>query len=245
MIWVVLFFIIILISAALAFRSMKDYEEFPENLSLNTIFYVGNPQNFSEDSLKKLHRVFSRGKQFFSFERLNKGKERALVVYGPREILEMLPELNLIEIEDYLADANALDYNNTGNKVSVNQTLTWLVEPKANNKKPLHVGSEIKNLGLSEDQKFFIQVVCSPEDNEVAENFQSTLRLMAVDEDPIKKITLAKNLKQAWELATGLNIHEDNFPEQKKFESFKQRSLIPKEVTQLPLRGQDIFTLLS
>lgn len=210
---------------------MKDYEEFPESLSLNAIFFVGNPQNFTEESLKKLREFFANRKQFFSLERLNKGKERALVIFGPRDIVEILPELNLVEIEDYLADAN--------------QTLTWLVEPKVNDKKPLHVSREIKDLEFGESQKFFIQIVCTPEDERGPESFQSTIRVMVVDEDSIKKIVLAKELKQLWVVATGLNLRENNFPEQKKFESFKQRSLVPREVTPFIMSGHDIFALIS
>lgn len=245
MIWIVLFLIIILVSAVLAFRSMKDYEEFPESLSLNALFFVGNPKNLSLESLKKLHEAFSSRKQFFSIERLNKGKERALVIFGPRDIARILPELNLLEIEDYLVDTNAIDYNNTDKKAGVNQTLTWLVEPQVNNKKPLHVDSGIKNLELLENQKFFIQIVCVPENERSSENFQSTIRLMVVDNDPTGKIDLAKKLKQSWETATGLNIQVDNFPEQRKFESFKIRSLVPREVTKFSLSGYDIFALVS
>lgn len=245
MVWVILFLIIIFVSAVLAFRSMKDYEEFPESLSLNAPFFVGNPQSFTEESLKKLYKAFSDRKQLFSIERLNKGKERALVIFGPRDLIEILPELNLLEIEDYLADVNSLNYDNTDKKVGINQTLTWLVEPSVNNKKLLHVGSGIKNLDISENQKFFIQIVCIPEDNRISNNFQSTVRVMVVDNDPMEKIILAKKLRQLWEEDTGLNFREDNFPEQKKFESFKIRSLIPKEITQFPLSGYDVFALIS
>lgn len=245
MLWIVLFFIIILISAILAFRSMKDYEEFPENQSLNALFFVANTQNFTEETVGKLHEVFFDRKQFFSLERLNKGKERALVIFGPRDIPEILPDLNLIEIEDYLADPNTLGYSDIEKKVGVNQTLTWLIEPPVNDKKPLHVGMEIKNLVLGDNQKFFIQLVCIPEEKRADSSFQSTLRIMVVDEDPIERVVLAKDLKQVWKTSTGLNIHEDNFPEQKKFESFKQRSLIPKEVTRFSLSKSDITTLIS
>lgn len=245
MIWIALFLIIILVSAVLAFRSMKDYEEFPESLSLNAPFFVGDPQNFTEGSLKKLHKAFVKGKQFFSIERLNKGRERALVIFGPKDIAEILPELNLIEIEDYLVDTNILEYDNTSKKVNVNQTITWVIEPKVNDKKPIHVNGGIRNLGLGENQKFFIQIVSIPEENKSPEGFQSTIRVMVVDNDPMEKIVLAKKLKQSWETDTGLNMREDNFPEQKKFESFKQRSLVPREVTQFPLSEYDIFSLIS
>lgn len=224
---------------------MKDYEEFPESLSLNTLFYISNPQNFTEESIKKLRDAFTSRKQSFSIERLNKGKERALVIFGPRDLPEILPQLNLIEIEDYLTEVNDFEQGYSDKKVGVNQTLTRLVEAKINDKKPLHLGGGINNLELGEGQKFFIQIACFPENKRDSNSFQSTARLMIVDKDPVEKVVLFKRIKILWETATGLNIHEDSFPEQKKFESFKQRSLIPEEVAPFPLTSGDIFSLVS
>lgn len=245
MIWIVLFFIIILVSAVLAFRSMKDYEEFPGSENINSLFFVANSQNFTENSLKKLHKAFLNSKQFFSLERLNKGQERVLVIFGPREIPEILPELKLVEIEDYLADPNSLEQNNMDKKASVNHALTWLIEGKLN-KKPLHIGEELKNLDLGKDQQFHIQIVAIPEAAITdLEKFQSTIRVMVVEDDSIERVALAKILTQGLEQATGFNRHQDNFPEQKKFESFKQRSLVPKEVTPFSLSCQEIYALLA
>ena len=140
MLWIIIFLIIILVSAVLAFRSMKDYEEFPESLSLNTLFYIGKPQNLTSEILTKLHETLSEHKQFFSLERLNKGKERALVIYGPRDLESLFPELNLVEIEDYLTE-NALP--SVDKKVDVNQSLTFLIEPKLN-KKVLHLYMQLR-----------------------------------------------------------------------------------------------------
>lgn len=239
-----MFFIIILVSAVLAFRSMKDYEEFPGSENINSLFFVANLQNFTENSLKKLHKSLLSSKQFFSLERLNKGRERVLVIFGPREIPEILPELKLVEIEDYLADPNSLEQK-PDKKVSVNHALTWLVEGKPN-KKPLHIGEELKNLDLEKNQQFHIQIVAIPEAAATdLEKFQSTIRVMVVEDDSFKRVALAKILTQGLEQATGLNRHQDNFPEQKKFESFKQRSLVPKEVTPCSLSCQEIYALLA
>lgn len=228
----------------MAFRSMKDYEEFPESQNLNSLFFVASHQSFSDASLKKLHEAFAQNKQFFSLERLNKGKERALVIFGPRELPEILPEHKLVEIEDYLIDLNQLDQNAIDSKVSVNHSLTRLIEPKLK-KKPLFIGSDLKEFELGENQKFYIQIVCIPEISSHEQEFQTTIRVMVVDEDSIERVSLAKKLAKVLESATGLNIHEDNFPEQKKFESYKQRSLIPKEVVKFSLSGQEISDLLA
>lgn len=245
MIWIVAFFIIILVSAVLAFRSMKDYEEFPENENLNSLFFVGNASAFTEQSLDKLYNAFISGKRFFSVERLNKGKERALVIFGPREIAEILPELKLVEIEDYLADPNLPDQTNIDKKASVNHAFTWLLEPKLNNKKVLHVGDELKDLNLLQAQKFYIQIVCIPQAVSGEGKFQSTVRIMVLENDSIERVALSKKITQIVEIATGLNKRQDDFPEQKKFESYKQRSLIPKEVTPFPLTSREVYSLLA
>lgn len=233
-IWIALFFIIILISCVLAFRSMRDYEEFPESSGLNSVFFIGNTANFTVETLNKLHKFLLNDKQFFSLERLYRGKERALVIFGPGDLKVHLPELNLVELEDYI----------DGEGVSVNQSLTWLIEAKNNPKKILHIGGELKNLEIGPEQKFFIQIVCMPLANHSESTFQATLRVMAVEGDPSTRIQLAKKVDQAFSLATGLNRHEDDLPEMKKFESFKQRSLIPKEVTFFPISAQEIFNIL-
>jgi hypothetical protein len=245
MIWVAAFFIIILVSAVMAFRSMRDYEEFPENLSLNTVFFLGNPQAFTEQTLDKLHGLFLERKHLFSLERLIKGKEKALVLFGPKELAGFLPELNLVELEDYLGE---LDSDITGlnpeKRVSVNQTVTWLIEPKNNAKRQLHLGTQLKELSIGDQQKVFIQVVGEPQKDKEGEYFQSTLRIIVADTDPIERVNLAKKVNQAFTDATGLNKHEDNFPEVKKFESFKKRTLIPKEVADFKLTAQEIFDVI-
>lgn len=246
MIWIVLFFIIILVSAVLAFRSMRDYEEFPDSIATNTLFYIANPQKFNEASLGKLHDFFWDRKQFFSLERLNKGQERALAFFGPKELPEILPELKLIEIEDYVSDLTILDVKSDSEKtVSVNESLTWLLEPKSVLKKSLHVGSEIKEIKLAQNQKFFMQIVCLGENTGGKKDFQVSLRVMVVDPDPVERVLLAKRVSEILETATGLKKHADNFPETKRFDSYKQRSLIPKEVSGFPLDAQEILALLS
>ncbi len=234
MIWIALFFIIILISSVLAFRSMRDYEEFPESSSLNSVFFIGNTANFTVETLNKIHKFLLSEKQFFSLERLYRGKEKVLVIYGSRGLKDHLPELNLVELEDYI----------DGEGVSVNQSLTWLIEAKNNPKKTLHIGEGLKNLEIGKEQKFFIQIVCMSLTNQSESIFQATLRIMVIENDPSTRIQLAKKVDQAFTQATGLHKHEDDFPEIKKFESFKQRSLIPKESAFFPISTREIFDIL-
>lgn len=245
MIWVAAFFIIILVSAVLAFRSMKDYEEFPESLSLNAVFFLGNPQAFTAEALNRLHRLLLENKNFFSLERLIKGKERALVIFGPRELPNLFPELNLVELEDYLGEINpGIESSNLEKKVDANQSITWLIEPKNNIKREMHVGLQLKELNITPQQKVFIQIVGEPTGEKDETYFQSTLRVMVADSDPIERVNLAKIVNLAFQDATGLNKRSDSFPEVKKFESFKQRTHIPKEVADFKLTSREIFDIL-
>lgn len=246
MIWIIIFFIIILISSVLAYRSMRDYEEFPEDLSLNSLFFVGNPAGLTEATLQKMHSLLEAGKHFFALEKLMKGKEKAIVLYGPKEVIQNFPELSLVELEDYLTGGGNLGFDQNESKtVNVNQVLSWLVEPKNNLKKLLHVDKGLVNLVLDDSQKVFIQVVLMPLEKGGQKVFQSTLRVMVADNDPIKRVELAKKVNQSFQEATGLIKREDAFPESKRFESFKQRSLIPKEVAEFYLTDQEILSLVS
>jgi len=192
-----------------------------------------------------MHDFFLNQKQFFSIEKLIKGKEKARVIFGPRDIGKNFPELNLVEIEDYLADESGFLSEDFDKKINVNQSLSWLVEPKNNPKKELHIGDELKNLSVEDNQKMFIQAVLMPMEKQGSAVFQSTLRVMVADPDPIKRVELAKRINQQIFAATGLNKHEDAFPETKKYESFKQRSLVPKEVAEFPFTGEEILALMS
>lgn len=246
MIWIILFFIIILISSVLAYRSMRDYEEFPDTLSLNALFYIGNPQNLTSETLKKLHDQFIQDKQFFSLEKLIKGKEHARVLFGGRGMVHDYPELALVELEDYISDEGSLlSHDDFEKKVNVNQVLSWLIEPKNNPKKLLVVGDELRRLEIENSQKVFVQVVLMPLEKSGESVFQATLRVMIADSDPIKRVELAKSINQIFTQATGLKKHEDVFPESKKFESFRVRSLIPKEVSEFILTGDEVLSLVS
>lgn len=222
---------------------MRDYEEFPDTLGLNSLYFIGNPQSLTVETLKELHDFFLSKKQFFSLEKLIKEKEKAHILYGPGDLEKNFPELNLIEVEDYLGSEKGYDAESE-KKVSVNQSLSWLIDPKNNSKKGLVVNDELKNLTVGEDQKVFVQSVLMPAPGPKPV-FQSTLRVMVVDPDPIKKVELAKKINQLITAATGLNKHEDNYPETKKYESYKLRSFIPKEVAEFPLSGDEIISLIT
>jgi hypothetical protein len=243
LLWIIIFIIIILISSVLAYRSMRDYEEIPDTAVLTSIFYIRSPENLKAEVFRKIHGLLFPQKQLFSVEKLYKGKEKAFVLFGPRELIHQIPELNLIELEDYLAgEGESLMGGDSGKKVDMNQSLTWLIDPKNNPKREIHSGSGLNELAIGNDQKVFVQAVCMPENDM---HFQTTWRIMVADRDSINRVALAKAAERVFGVSTGLNKSTESFPESKKFESFKMRTLIPREIAPFPMSPDEILDILT
>lgn len=98
--WIILFAAVIFISFLLALRSMADFAHHPPTQSV--LFLIRHPQALTSTILDSMHDLMLQGGAIISLERLIKGKESALVIYGPQEILSnYLEALNLLELEDY------------------------------------------------------------------------------------------------------------------------------------------------
>ncbi len=99
----ILFLLIILISALLAFLSMKDFRQEPQQFNQdNGLFLIRKPFALSSKLFDYLHQSCRKLGLIISLERLFKGGESALVIYGPKNILLALAQsLDLIELEDY------------------------------------------------------------------------------------------------------------------------------------------------
>lgn len=101
-IWI-LFVLIILISLLLAYISMKDFPRSPEDVrGDNSLFLIRDSSAFGEEVLYSLYQSASTMGLILSIERLVKGRQSALVVYGPKAILKSFVSiLDLLELEDY------------------------------------------------------------------------------------------------------------------------------------------------
>lgn len=113
--WIVLFILIVPLSYALALKSMKEFVQTPE---VDTSLYlIRNKHKFSEALRLILHELQSSNLSI-AFERLFKGKRSALVVFGPKKLLEKsVPILDLLELEDYTnVDVNSISAWETGEK---------------------------------------------------------------------------------------------------------------------------------
>lgn len=105
--WIILFLLVIAISFVLAYSSMRDYQEVPRNVSRDFgIYLVRATNNLTSEILESIHKQMVSEGLIVSIERLFKGNESALVLFGPKKVLQnFVTVLNLIELEDY-AKAN-------------------------------------------------------------------------------------------------------------------------------------------
>ncbi|MBI2335126.1 hypothetical protein HYU96_05020 [Candidatus Daviesbacteria bacterium] len=165
--WIVLFALVVLISFLLALRSMADFVHQPPVRSV--LFLIRLPRGLNLAVLNSMHDLMRQKGAVFSLERLIKGKESALVIYGPPEILNNFREaLNLLELEDYTGvDPNLLQAWEIGARKgqpvkSINSFFKGL--PAFSENEQLWWQLVLKAQNLTGDERFFqgqIRVVAS------------------------------------------------------------------------------------
>lgn len=254
LIWIIAVIVVAAIAFLLALRSMKDFKETPVTNVPHTLYYLKNSSKLDPNIISKIHQYLLQKNTICSFEKLIKGKEIVLVLYAPTEIKTNLPELELLELEDYLSPINAENGSQVNiNRVSVNQTLGWAISAKNNPKKKLEAKPDfLKLLDLNDDQRFFWQIVCHPlktHDKNAAEDsklgqFQVTIRSLVVDTDPVKRVELAKKMDQEILESTGFIKEARQQTTQQIFEDFQKRTFVPKEVSRFTLCSDEIYTLV-
>jgi len=101
--WLLLFFLVIAISFVMAYRSMRDFQFIPQKTGLEYgLFLIRNPNAITAEFLIDLSNKILQKNLSLSFERLFKGPQSALVVFGPKEqLMAISSHLNLLELEDY------------------------------------------------------------------------------------------------------------------------------------------------
>lgn len=225
--WIILLALVTLISVILAYRSMRDYREIPATLT-HHLYLIRLKGALDSQVMKKLYTFAQNLDSIISLEVLFKGREVAWVIYGPSALFTNFPQLNLLELEDYLADS------------LVDQSFAWVMSTKTS--ASLNLNSHfLEKIELGEEQKFFWQIVCFPETPQ--NNFQVTVRGMVIDKDASQRLGLAKHLIKQIE-QTNLKQNRDETTS-KIFADFKARSLIPREVSQFILTTDQILALLG
>lgn len=184
--WIALFLLIVGISFVLAYRSMRDYQEIPNNTKVEYgLYLVRQMENFNANFLDSISPLILDEGLIISLERLFKGKKAALAIFGPKKVLEkFIPNLNLLELEDYTIDCDSRD-------VSI-----WEMGAKnASLKNPdsLHILTESLSQ-LGEEDQFFWQVILGVKKIKVELFFQTQIRAVVYSKDPLRKKMLTSLL---------------------------------------------------
>lgn len=99
--WMFIFAAVLATSYLLALRSMRDFQEIPGEDENYSLFLIRNLDELTIATLETLHDNFLKSGQIIGFERLFKGHQSALVIFGPARLYGAFRNLDLLELEDY------------------------------------------------------------------------------------------------------------------------------------------------
>lgn len=230
---IVLFLLIIGISFLLAFQSMRDYQKIPKKVAGEySLFLVRKPENFNADILNSIQKQIFTDDSIISIERLFKGSQSALTVFGPREALNNYgSDLSLLELEDYTLN---LDFNNL---------TVWEVGLRGSNKTNQEFSDIFSNLPVfSEDDQFFWQVILSPKKDKEDLMFQTQIRAVLYSTDPVKRKSLGESLQTYGE--SGLVKVPRPYSVEQMMSFYKLRSL-SKETSGPILNAEQVIRLFK
>lgn len=179
MIWLGLFLIILVSSFVLAYLSMKDYQEIPSILE-NSLYLIRNPAAFNEALIINLHEELAKVGSSISLERLFKGEKKALVIFGPKKILQRFGDLQLLELEDY---TNVSKEHVTSFEMELKNDKSFELTP------------------LTENEQFWLQIILQPEKEE---NFKAYFRATVFAQDDRRRSKLSGAFKEGMGLLTFL-----------------------------------------
>lgn len=187
--WVALFLLVVGISFVLAYQSMKDYSEIPaQSEEEYGLFLIRQIDKFDIKFLDSIHELILKHGLIVSIERLFKGSQAALTIFGPKKILAQFSEtLNLLELEDYTLSIDDKDI------------VIW--EIGAKNLKEINL-EEVDNVfsnlpKLDTEDQFFWQIVVGGGRSEEFP-FHTQIRAAIYSKDLLRRkalISLFQNLK--------------------------------------------------
>lgn len=147
--WITLFILVVSVSFVLTALSMRDFSDVLVEKSGYSLFLIRNISNLDKDLLDLIISEINSKGAYISLERLFKGRQSTLVVFGPKKILSLYTDqLGLLELEDY-TDVNV--ENVSGFEVGIKNSGDWEVNPKLFDKIP----------NLYDTEEFWWQVIIS------------------------------------------------------------------------------------
>lgn len=222
--WLVFFLLIIAISFILAFQSMKDFHEVsPETPPDYGLFLVRQIKNLDTKLLDSIRQLMLAEKEILSLERLFKGRQTAVTIFGPKNILARFQsELDILELEDYTL------------KFKDGSVSVWEMGARDSKLNSVPADQIFSNLPqLREEEQFFWQVILNKS--------QVQIRAAVSSNDPMRKkmFTSAQNLNTG-----GLYKIPKPLSNEQMIELYKARSM-GKANEGLNLDSEGIISLMK
>lgn len=174
LLWGLLLLLILAISFVLAKLSMKDYTEIPSSPDFG-LFLMKQQGNLNQELLDLIYDDLQKTNSIISFERLFKGEETALVIYGSKKLLSNYTNtLGLLELEDYTSfDEKDLGVWEIGIKQLTIDNGQWTM------------GDNLPQ--LLEDEQLWWQLI-------ISKGYKCQIKVAVVSKDPVKQQGLAETL---------------------------------------------------
>lgn len=239
MFWFISLVIIGLISFILTLRSLKDYKESLGDEGELGLYHIRQEKALNKQFFDSLIAQFIDTPTTFSIERIKKGDEQAFVLFIPKFLENAFKELNLLEIEDYLQlpDDQILQKHF---QITADESFVMPVEFKHSGQNP----HEFHFPKLEDDQMAGFQIILQPVISKEKKYFQTTMRILAKEKDPNKKVELVKKINSMLEKThTLVPVLESSTL--KNFKEYKTRSGVPDQVKKNYLESEDVLGLLS
>ncbi len=233
MIWLLVLVIIFLISFFLAWASLRDFHEFPKSSHDYASFWIQNPPALTPELIDKIHALSLEKEYIVSFEKIWRKDSEALVIYAPRALINQIPQLSPIEIEEYPA------------KININQTQTLELSPKSNQSLELNLPQHLSGfLKLVADEGFLWQVTARPHQDS-QHSFQVTIRTGVAAKEPKRRVDMIKILTDKLSEYTSLTKHQKKKSSLAVYELYKKRGFKPKEVGKFLVPSNLFLRLVS
>lgn len=224
--WLVLFLFVVLISFLLAWRSMKDFQETPKGSNVEySLYLVRNISNLTHELLNRINEQIKTAGLTLSLERLVKGNQTVLSIFGPKKILQdYITPLNLLELEDYT-------------NIDTEHVAVWEITLRQK-QVAFNIKDLLADLRLNPQEQLWWQVLLQPS-KEVG-LFQFQIRVVAISLDAQRR----KHILERFQKSEHVNKLPKPFSNNQLFEFFKNRSLM-LEINNPKLKSDEVLRLVK
>lgn len=211
------------VSAFLAYLSLYDYQDLPP-AGEHSVYLIRNLGGVNEAFLSELNKRLKEENQIVSLEKLFKGNREALLIYGPKHLVESFPELDLLELEDYT-------------RIPERDLLCWEIVPKPQKHKTDLV---LPTMDIGDSEQIFYQIALQKN----KASFQATIRVVVVSSEITGKLRLMNTLNR---LLQQRGFIRKNLKKTSAtvYKAYRKRTATPKEIFSFNLKYQSLLKLLS